>query len=58
MEIGEQAGSTEDSILNNISSTRDLWNSVQSNKNTDMLQPKSKVRETWIRISVDNPTLF
>ena len=43
MEIGEQGGSTEDSILNNISSTRDLWNSVQSNKNTDMLQPKSKV---------------
>ena len=43
MEIGEQARSAEDSILNNISTTRDLWNSVQSNQNTEMLQPKSKV---------------
>ena len=43
MEIGEQSGSTEDSILKNITETRDLWKSVDSDQNTEMLQPRGKV---------------
>ena len=44
MEIGQQGESVEDSILKNLSETRDLWRSQESNQNTKMLQPKSKVR--------------
>lgn len=43
MEIGQQGESVEDSILKNLSETRDLWRSQESNQNTKMLQPKSKV---------------
>ena len=43
MEIGQQGESVEDSILKNLSETRDLWKSQESNQNTKMLQPKSKV---------------
>ena len=43
MEIGEQSGSAEDSILKNINQTRDLWNSSQNPQNTKMLQPREKV---------------
>lgn len=42
MEIGQQGESVEDSILKNLSETRDLWKSQESNQNTKMLQPKSK----------------
>jgi len=42
MEIGQQGESVEDSILKNLSETRDLWRSQESNQNTKMLQPKSK----------------
>ena len=44
MEIGDQSGSAEDSILKNITETRDLWKSAQNpNQNTKMLQPREKV---------------
>jgi len=42
VEIGEQSGSAEDSILKNINQTRDLWNSSQNPQNTKMLQPREK----------------
>jgi hypothetical protein len=42
MEIGQQGESVEDSISKNLSETRDLWKSQESNQNTKMLQPKSK----------------
>merc|ERR1712113_1315894 len=42
MEIGQQGESVEDSILKNLSETRDLWRSQESNQNTKMLQPKAK----------------
>ena len=51
MEIGQQGESVEDSILKNLSETRDLWRSQESNQNTKMLQPKSKV--IMIAIIVD-----
>ena len=53
MEIGQQGESVEDSILKNLSETRDLWRSQESNQNTKMLQPKSKVSnhsQSWSMI--------